>query len=135
MQLLNTHPVKKSDLGFHGNLFGGKLMSWIDSAAASYAMEFCHNRRMVTVKIDECIFKRPAKEGSLLKIYSNMEKIGNSSCTLYMEARSFNVYTHTEEVILETSITFVRVDEDGNPIPISDKVKQQFNETKIETDI
>jgi len=135
MQLLNTHPVKKSDLGFHGNLFGGKLMSWIDAAAASYAMEFCHNRRMVTVRIDECIFKRPAKEGSLLKIYGNMEKIGNSSCTLYMEARSFNVYTHAEEIILETSITFVRIDEDGNPIPISDKVKQQFNETKAKNDI
>ena len=135
MQLLNTHPVKKSDLGFHGNLFGGKLMSWIDSAAASFAMEYCHNRRMVTVRIDECIFKRPAKEGSLLKIYGKMEKIGNSSCTLYMEARSFNVYTHAEEVLLETGITFVRIDEDGNPIPISDKVKQQFNETKLKSDI
>jgi acyl-CoA hydrolase len=52
-----------------------------------------------------------------------------------MEARSFNVYTHAEEVILETSITFVRIDEDGNPIPISDKVKKQFNETKAKNDI
>lgn len=135
MQILNTHPVKKSDLGFHGNLFGGKLMSWIDSAAASFAMEYCHNRRMVTVRIDECIFTRPAKEGSLLKIYGKMERIGNSSCELYMEARSFNVYTHAEEVILQTNITFVRIDEDGNPIPISDKVKQQFNETKLKSDI
>lgn len=135
MQLLNTHPVKKSDLGFHGNLFGGKLMSWIDAAAASYAMEYCHNRRMVTVRIDECIFKRPAKEGSLLKIYGRIEKIGTTSCELYMEARSFNVYTHTEEVILETGIVFVRVDEEGNPIPISDKVKQGFNETKLKSDI
>ena len=30
MQLLNTHPIKKSDLGFHGNLFGGKLLAWLD---------------------------------------------------------------------------------------------------------
>jgi hypothetical protein len=28
MELLVTHPVKKSDLGFHGNLFGGKLLAW-----------------------------------------------------------------------------------------------------------
>ena len=34
MELLNTHPIKKSDLGFHGNLFGGKLLAWIDAAAA-----------------------------------------------------------------------------------------------------
>ncbi len=28
MEQLNTHPIKKSDLGFHGNLFGGKLLSF-----------------------------------------------------------------------------------------------------------
>jgi len=26
MQLISTHPIKKSDLGFHANLFGGKLL-------------------------------------------------------------------------------------------------------------
>ena len=136
MRLLNTHPVKKSDLGFHGNLFGGKLMSWIDAAAAAYAMEYCHNRRMVTICIDKCIFTKPAKEGSLLKIYGRIDRIGTTSCTLYMEARSFNVYTHEEYEILQTNITFVRIDEDGNPIPISDKVKAQFElETKQKSNI
>ena len=38
MELLNTHPVKKSDLGFHGNLFGGKLLAWLD---ASIRCWFC----------------------------------------------------------------------------------------------
>jgi acyl-CoA thioesterase YciA len=126
LNLINTHPIKKSDLGFHGNLFGGKLTSWIDSSAASYAMEICHNRRMVTICIDKCIFKKPAREGSLLKIYGDVVKIGNTSITLYLEARSFNVYTHEEDVILSTNITFVRVDEDGNAIPISDKVRERL---------
>jgi acyl-CoA hydrolase len=31
MEFLNSHPIKKSDLGFHGNLFGGKLLAWIDA--------------------------------------------------------------------------------------------------------
>ena len=35
MELLNTHPIKKSDLGFHGNLFGGKILAWVDSAAST----------------------------------------------------------------------------------------------------
>ena len=39
MELLNTHPIKKSDLGFHGNLFGGKLLAWIDAAAAGYSVK------------------------------------------------------------------------------------------------
>jgi acyl-CoA thioesterase YciA len=126
MDLINTHPIKKSDLGFHGNLFGGKLMAWIDAAAAAYAMEVCHNRRMVTVCIDKCIFKKPAKEGMLLKIYAGVESVGNTSINLYVEARSFNVYTHEEETVLSTNITFVRIDEDGTAIPISDKVKERF---------
>ena len=38
MTLLTTHPIKKSDLGFHANLFGGKLLAWLDAAGAAYAM-------------------------------------------------------------------------------------------------
>jgi len=126
MTLLATHPVKKSDLGFHGNLFGGKLMAWIDAAAAAYAMEVCHNRRMVTISIDKCEFKKPAKEGSLVKIYGDVIKIGNTSINLKLEARSYNVYTSEEIIILDTTITFVRIDEDGSPIPISEQVKKNF---------
>jgi acyl-CoA thioesterase YciA len=122
------HPIKKSDLGFHGNLFGGKLMAWIDASAAAYAMEVCHNRRMVTICIDKCVFKKPAKEGSLLKIYGEVAKIGSTSITLNLEARSFNVYTHEEDVLLSTNITFVRIDEDGNSIPISDKVRERLTQ-------
>jgi acyl-CoA thioesterase YciA len=83
---------------------------------------------MVTICIDKCVFKKPAREGSLLKIYGDVVKIGNTSITLYLEARSFNVYTHEEDVILSTNITFVRVDEDGNAIPISDKVRERLTQ-------
>lgn len=43
MDLIITHSVKKLDLGFHGNLFGGVLLAWIDSAVAAYAMEKCRS--------------------------------------------------------------------------------------------
>ena len=126
MQLISTHPIKKADLGFHANLFGGKLMAWIDAAGAALAMEVCDTPRMVTVKIDECIFKKPAKEGQLLKIYGKVAKIGNTSLTLYLEARAHNVYSGTQSVILSTNITFVRIDEGGEPVPISERVKIRY---------
>lgn len=124
--LISTHPIKKSDLGFHGNLFGGKLLSWLDAAGAACAMEVCDSPRMVTVKIDECIFKKPAKEGQLLKIYGKVLDIGKSSLTLELESRSHNVYSGTQSVILSTNIKFVRIDENGNSIPISDRVKSKY---------
>jgi acyl-CoA thioesterase YciA len=126
MQLISTHPIKKSDLGFHANLFGGKLLAWLDASAAAYAMEVCDTPRMVTVKIDECIFKKSAKEGQLIKIYGSVDKIGTTSITLYMEARSHNVYSGNQVIILSTNITFVRIDENNEPIPISERVKSKF---------
>ena len=127
MELITTHPVKKSDLGFHSNLFGGKLLAWIDASAAAYAAQVCDTPRVVTVAIDKCIFKKPAKEGSLIKIYGNVDVIGNTSITLNMEARSHNVYSGAQKVVLSTKIKFVRIDEQGDPIPISDRVKQKYN--------
>ena len=135
--IISTHPIKKSDLGFHGNLFGGKLLAWLDAAGAAYAMEVCDSPRMVTVKIDECVFKKPAKEGQLLKIYGKVLDIGKSSLTLAgalqissltleLEARSHNVYSGTQSVILSTNIKFVRIDENGDSIPVSDRVKSKY---------
>jgi len=126
MKLLNTHPIKKSDLGFHGNLFGGKCLSWIDSSGAAYAMEVCDTPRVVTVKIDECVFKKPAKEGQLIKIYGEVKSFGVTSLTIYMEARSHNVYSGNQNIILSTNIKFVRIDEMGDPVPISERVKSKY---------
>ena len=126
MQLISTHPIKKSDLGFHANLFGGKLLAWLDASAAAYAMEVCDTPRMVTVKIDECIFKKAAKEGQMIKMYGSVDTIGTTSITLYMEARSHNVYSGKQNVILSTNIKFVRIDENNDPIPISDRVRDKF---------
>jgi acyl-CoA thioesterase YciA len=136
MELLNTHPIKKSDLGFHGNLFGGKLLAWIDAAAAGYSMQLCDSPRMVTVSIDKCNFEKPAKEGQLLKIYGYPSKVGNSSVTLYMEARAHDVYTGNQILVLKTNIRFVHISEYGNPIPIGERgrnrITQLIGETKDE---
>ena len=126
MELLNTHPIKKSDLGFHGNLFGGKLLAWIDAAAAGFAMQLCDSPRMVTVSIDKCNFEKPARESQLLKIYGEPSELGNTSITMYLEARAHNVYTGKQTLVLKTHIRFVHIDEEGNPIPIGEKGRNRI---------
>lgn len=125
MELISTHIVKTSDIGFHGNLFGGKLMAWIDASAAALAVQICDTPRMVTVSIDKCIFKRPARQGQLLKIYGEVTHIGDTSIMLRIEARSHNVYSGKQSIILDTNMKFVRIDEEGHSLPISNKVKKK----------
>lgn len=127
MEPLNQHPIKKSDLGFHGNLFGGKLLSWLDAAAVSYAMQLCDTPRMVTVSIDKCIFEKPSKEGQLLKIFGHPASIGTTSVTIYIEARAHNVRTGRQQIVLKTHIKFVYIDEDGNPVPIGEKARKRIS--------
>ena len=132
MELVSTHPVLIPDAGFNGNLFGGKLLSWIDGDSVSYAMQICDTNKMVTVSIDKCTFKKPVKQGQLVKIYAEVKEIGNTSITLHIEARQHNVYTGKQHIALSTNIKFVRVDDEGNSIPISDKVKAKV--AKAHTD-
>ena len=126
MELITTYICKKGDIGVHDNMFGGTIMSLIDDSAASYAAQICDTPRIVTIKIDELLFKSPVKVGSLLKVYGKVEKFGTTSIKLYIEVRKHNVHTGKQEAVTQTFITFVRIDGDGKAIPIYEHVKQRY---------
>ena len=117
MELITTYICKKGDIGVHDNMFGGILVSLIDDASAAYAAQICDTPRVVTIKIDELVFKKPVKVNSLLKIYGKVLEFGNTSVSLYIEVRKHNVHTGKQEAVTQTYITFVRIDGDGRAIP------------------
>jgi acyl-CoA thioesterase YciA len=126
MQLISQRLCMEKDLGIHGNLFGGIMLSWLDEAAATMAYEVCHSPTMVTLKIDEVIFTKPVKIGFHLKIYGEVMRLGKSSITLLVEARKHNVYSGEETLVCSTNFTFVRIDDHGDAIPISDRVRERY---------
>ena len=128
MELITTYICKSSDIGVHDNMFGGTMMSLIDDASAAYAMQICDNPRVVTLKIDEFLFKKPVKAGNLIKIYGKVTEFGNTSLTLYIEVRKHNVYTGIQEIVTQTHIKFVRIDEEGNPVPVGERVKNRYQD-------
>ncbi len=131
MKLLTKRIVMTRDIGIHGNLFGGTLMSWIDEAAAAYATEYCYTPNMVTVHVGELIFKKPLKAGQHVRIYGEVYKLGETSITLKIEAKKFNVYSSEETIVCTTTITFVRIDDDGTPTPIGETIKRNHNEKNL----
>lgn len=130
MELLTTKICMASDLGVHENLFGGTMMSYLDEAAAAYACQLCDTPRMVTLKIEEVIFRLPVKVGNILKIYGEVENIGKTSISLNLEARRHNVYNGQQKLVCSTKMVFVKIDEEGNPVPISESVKIRYYERK-----
>ena len=117
MELITTHVCMVRDIGVHGNLFGGIMMAWIDEAASAMAASICHTPNMVTVKVDELVFKKKVKEGFQIRIYGEVARMGNTSVTFKIEARKVSVYNGEEDVVVTTNTTFVRINEEGLPTP------------------
>lgn len=128
MELVSTYICKTSDIGVHSNMFGGTMLALIDDCSAAYASQVCDTLRIVTIKIDELEFKTPVKVGNILKFYASVKEFGNTSVTLYVEVRKHSVFTGKEEVVVHTHIKFVRIDDEGKPIPISELVKRRYPE-------
>ncbi|MDR9488659.1 hotdog domain-containing protein [Salibacter sp.] len=128
MEFITQKICMGKDLGVHGNLFGGNMLAWIDEAAGTLASEICRSPNMVTLKIDEVIFKKAVKVGFLIKIYGEVVRMGNTSLTMKIEARKYNVISEEETIVCSTKMTFVRIDESGEPVPIPMMVKEKYEE-------
>ena len=130
MELLMTKVCMTKDLGVHGNLFGGIMLSWIDEAAVAMANRICKTPNMVTRKMTEILFEKPVKVGYTINIYGEAVSMGTTSIALSIQARRYNVYTEEEVIVCTTQVVFVRIDEDGNKIPIAGEVRRRFEEAK-----
>ena len=126
MELVASHVCMTKDVGVHGNLFGGIMLSWIDEAAVAMSNQICLTPNMVTRKMTEILFERPVKVGNTIRIYGEVDNIGNTSITLKMIAKRVNVYTGEEDVVTSLEVVFVRIDEYGQKIPIAEKVRRKY---------
>ena len=130
MDLITTYFCKASQVGYHGNLFGGRMLAWLDEAGAAFAAQCCDSPRMVTKHISAVTFEKPVRPGQIIKIYGEVLKVGNSSITVRLEARRHSVYNGTQRLVCSTNMVFVRIDGDGEAIPLSEKVKRKFASQK-----
>lgn len=100
------------------------MLSWLDEAGAIFACEVCDTPRMVTKAISGVTFQKPVRPGQIIKIYGEVTAVGNSSITVKLEARRHSVYNGTQKIVCVTEMVFVRIDGDGEAIPLSDKIRE-----------
>lgn len=126
MDIIATKICKASDIGIYNNLFGGTMLSWLDEAGGTMAAGICCTPNMVTLKIDEVVFKKAVKVNEHIKIYGKIDRIGNTSISLYLEARRFDFKLKEEITTCSTRMVFVRIDAKGNAIPIDKKIREKY---------
>ena len=130
MQIISTHICKTRDVGNHGNLFGGVMLSWLDEAGAALAAEFAETGKIVTKHISALDFQRAVRPGQLIKIYGRILSLGKSSLKIEIEARRHSVYNGTQKTVCKCTMVFVRIDGDGEPVPIAPHIRKKITNTK-----
>ena len=130
LELIATHMCKESCVGYHGNLFGGTMLAWLDEAGVAFASQVCGSPRMVTKSISEVVFVRPVRPGQIIKIYGDVVKIGTSSITIKLSARRHSVVNGSQRPVCDVEMTFVRIDGDGESVPILN-VKEKYADRRV----
>lgn len=109
MRLKITSTMCKAlDIGNRNTLFGGRMLSWLDEAAAIYAMQITNCPDLVTYRLAETIFTRPVRHNDILEFYGDNPRKGRHSITFRIQ-----VMVGGQEC-LSTECTFVAVDSNGN---------------------
>ncbi|WP_322866937.1 acyl-CoA thioesterase [Aquicoccus sp. G2-2] len=106
-----------ADMNVNGDIFGGWVLSQMDIAGGIPAFEEAHGR-VATVGVNAMTFIRPVKVGDVLCVYTRVERIGNTSVAIGLEAWALRRLDGGREKVTEGVFTYVAIDEDGRPRPV-----------------
>ncbi len=100
-----------------GNVHGGYIMRLMDEAGASAAMR--HSRRpVVTVAVDQVLFKEPIHVGDLVTVEANLTYVGRTSIETRIEVSAQNLLTGESTHTNTAYFVYVALDEKGRPAPV-----------------
>ena len=104
-----------ADANGNGDIFGGWIMAQVDLAGAVLPARIAKGR-IVTVAVNQFIFKQPVSMGDLLSFYAKVERIGNTSVTVNVEVYAERDPANLHVVkVTEANLTYVAIDMQGKP--------------------
>lgn len=102
-----------------GTIFGGVILSYIDLAAAIEAHKY-HSGKIVTVAMDEIVFKRPVHVGDLVAFFTDTLRIGTTSVTVSVSVWAQRRFGSKERIpVTQAEVTLVAVNDSFQKVPIS----------------
>ena len=106
------------DTNSQGTIFGGVILSYIDTAGAIEAHRRTHMPRFVTVAMKEVIFHKPVFVGDLVSFYAETTRVGTTSITVRVIVETERLGKAERVRVTEAEVIYVAVDERGNKVKI-----------------
>ena len=125
-----TELVLPNDTNTFGNLMGGRLMYWMDIAAALAAMKHCA-APVVTASVDNISFENPIRLGNVVHIEATLTRSFNSSMEVHLNVWGEDVIQQYRYKSNEAYYTFVALDPNGKPRKVNELIPETEDEKKL----
>jgi acyl-CoA hydrolase len=112
-----TELVLPNDTNTFGNLMGGRLMYWMDIAAALAAMKHC-SAPVVTASVDNISFENPIRLGNVVHIQAKVSRAFNTSMEVHIDVWGEDAIQQYKYKSNEAYFTFVALDPHGKARPV-----------------
>lgn len=122
--------VLPNDTNTLNNLMGGRLLHWMDIAAAISAQKHC-NRIVVTASVDNVSFKQAIKLGDVITIEAKVSRAFNTSVEVRLDVWAENIPSGTRAKSNEAYYTFVALDQSGTTIPVPELLPETEEEIEL----
>ncbi|HRE50819.1 MAG TPA: acyl-CoA thioesterase [Flavitalea sp.] len=112
-----TELVLPNDTNVFGNLMGGRLMYWMDIAAALAAMKHCGSP-VVTASVDNISFENPIRLGNVVHIEARVSRAFNTSMEVHLKVWGEDAVKQHRYNSNQAYYTFVALNPDRKPQPV-----------------
>ena len=129
-QIIMTELVLPNDTNTFGNLMGGRLMYWMDIAAALSATKHCSSP-VVTASVDNISFTSPIKLGNVVHIEAKVTRAFNTSMEVHLKVWGEDALQQARYKSNEAYYTFVAINPEGKPKPILQIEPESEEEKKL----
>lgn len=99
---------------FHGNVHGGHILRSLDRVAYACASRYS-GKYIVTLSVDQVIFKEPIHVGELVSFHATINYVGRSSLEVGIRVIAENLLTQQRRHTNTCYFTMVALDEKGKP--------------------
>lgn len=128
--VIMTELVLPNDTNTFGNLMGGRLMYWMDIAAALAATKHCA-APVVTASVDNISFEAPIKIGNVVHIEAKVSRVFNTSMEVHLAVWGEDPIHQYKYKSNEAYYTFVALDPNGKPRPVPSMTPDTDEEKKL----
>ena len=116
-QLTMTVLMTPDMANFSGHVHGGTLLKLLDQVAYACASRYAA-RYVVTVSVDQVMFREPINVGELVSFLAAVNHVGSSSMEVGIKVLAENIRTQHQRHVNSCFFTMVAVDDERKPTAV-----------------